>query len=539
MIGKNEKEIRGIFNGIVCFFIIFLLIPMVRLFMQSIWNDGHLNINSYGIILNDKKFLIALKNSLYISFCSSFISLILAYILSYSIHYTNISRNYKKWIEKIAIFPMLFPTITYGFVILYSLGKQGIWTKVLGKQWIQIYGFYGLCIGYVIYTLPISFLMLHTTMKYMDKKFIVISKLLGDSPIKTVVKMIIIPLLNTMLSAFIQCFFLCFTDFGIPASLGGKFTVLSEVLYNSMVGSIPSFGVGAAIAIFMLIPSIISMYFIFYMERYNIRYEKISIIDIPQNKSRDCVFGICSGTILLGLISIFIIIVVVPFVENWPYQLHFTMNHVKKAFYEQNLISIYRNSFIVAILTGICGTLIAYGAALITARSTMGAYYKKLVDILALVINTIPGMVLGIAYLFCFTGTGLQNTIIIILVCNIVHFFSTPYFILKNSLLKLNASWETAAKLMGDSWIWTLLRIITPNIKASLWEVFSYYFINAMVTVSGVIFLVGAKTAVVTTKIKELQYFNQYNEIFLLSLFIFITNIVIKSSKVLFFKTSG
>lgn len=75
--------------------------------------------------------------------------------------------------------------------------------------------------------------------------------------------------------------------------------------------------------------------------------------------------------------------------------------------------------------------------------------------------------------------------------------------------------------LMGDNWIKTIIRVVTPNALSTIISVFSYYFINAMVTISAVIFLAGARTMVITTKIKQLQYYNKYNEIFVLSLFLF------------------
>ena len=81
---------------------------------------------------------------------------------------------------------------------------------------------------------------------------------------------------------------------------------------------------------------------------------------------------------------------------------------------------------------------------------------------------------------------------------------------MKDGLEKLNASWETTARLMGDSWLKTVVRIITPNAFSTLVEVFSYYFVNAMVTVSAVIFIAGARTMVITAKIKELQHFADY-----------------------------
>ena len=145
-----------------------------------------------------------------------------------------------------------------------------------------------------------------------------------------------------------------------------------------------------------------------------------------------------------------------------------------------------------------------------------------------MVTNTIPGMVLGLAFLFCFSGSSLQNTFLILVICNTIHFFSTPYLMMKESLAKLNASWETTAMLMGDSWIKTILRVVTPNAISTIIRVFSYYFINAMVAISAVIFLAGARTMVITTKIKQLQYYNKYNEIFILSLLLLFTNMAAK-----------
>ena len=100
---------------------------------------------------------------------------------------------------------------------------------------------------------------------------------------------------------------------------------------------------------------------------------------------------------------------------------------------------------------------------------------------------------------------------------------------MKNSLSKMNASWETTAMLMGDNWLKTIVRVVTPNALSTLLEVFSYYFVNAMVTVSAVIFIAGTRTMVITTKIKELQYFNEFNEIFVLSLLILFTNLIARA----------
>lgn len=528
MVVRKEKEIKVIYAVTILLFAAFLAVPIIRLLGESFVLDTGWGMENYTSVLTGKGFAEAFGNSIVISLTSAVISTVLAFFLAYSIQYTNLGAKYKKLIRLLAVLPMLLPTITYGFAIIYSFGKQGLLTKLIGTQLFDIYGFGGLLFGYVIYTLPISFLLILNTMGYIDKKFMVVSRVMGDSSITTFFQTVFRPLLGTLAASIVQCFFLCFTDYGIPASVGGKYDVVATVLYNEMLGSIPDFQQGAVVAMLMLVPSIISIVLLRYLERYNIRYNKISTIELQKNPLRDWICGVGSGIILLVLVSIFLVIFVVPFVEEWPYQTSFTLEHLQAVLNDNSLTMVYRNSIFVAVLTAVLGLFITYGAALVTARSNMKHRWKGIINSIALITNTIPGMVIGIAYMLIFSGTPLQNTFWLMILCNVVHFFSTPYLMMKNSLEKLNSSWETTASLMGDTWMKTIVRIVTPNMKSTILEVFSYYFVNAMVTVSAVIFIAGARTMVLTTKIKELQYYTKFNEVFVLSLFILGTNLIVK-----------
>ncbi|MEG0721806.1 MAG: ABC transporter permease subunit [Lachnospiraceae bacterium] len=525
---KKNRESTFIFLLVFLLFAIFLVMPVIQLLGKSFLGGQGLTFTYYREMFSSKGFLKTLGNSFFVSSVSGVLATLIAFFLAYSIHYTNISRKQKVLIRCVAVLPMLLPTITYGFAIIYSFGKQGLLTRMFGRQLFEIYGLYGLLLGYVIYTLPIAFLLIYNTMGYVDKKYMVVSKMMGDSSFATFQMTVLRPLLGTLAASFIQSFFLCFTDFGIPASVGGKFEVIASVLYAQMLGSVPNFNKGAVVAIVMLIPSIISILVLRYLERYNVRYNKISTIEICKGRGRDWFCGIVSGIFIIGILMIFLVIFIIPFVADWPYHILFTWEHIQAVFTDSTLFGVYKNSLWVAVLTAIAGTLISYGAALVTARSQMSKRVKSIIEGIALVTNTIPGMVIGLAFLFSFTGTNLQSTFLIIIICNVVHFFSTPYFMMKNSLEKMNASWETTAMLMGDNWVKTIIRVVTPNAIATILEVFSYYFVNAMVTVSAVIFIAGARTMVITTKIKELQYYNKYNEVFILSLLILMTNLVAK-----------
>ena len=77
---------------------------------------------------------------------------------------------------------------------------------LLGKQPFEIYGYSGLLIGYVIYTLPISFMLINNTMGYIDKKFMVVSRAMGDNRFRSFMTTVITPLLGTFAASFIQSF---------------------------------------------------------------------------------------------------------------------------------------------------------------------------------------------------------------------------------------------------------------------------------------------------------------------------------------------
>ena len=525
---KRFSEIKLLYASVLGVFLIFLGYPVLRVLLKSFETQGGFGIGNYLQVLQDAKFLQAFGNSILIAGISALVSAALAFLLAYTINQTNVRAWIKKGISTAAVLPMLLPTITYGFAIIYSFGKQGLLTRLLGRQIFDIYGFGGLLMGYVIYTLPIAFLLINNTFRYIDKKYIVVSKVMGDRPTATFWITILRPLLGTLAAAFIQAFFLCFTDYGIPAAVGGEFHVVATVLYNEMLGSIPDFPQGAVVAVSMLAPSALSIMVLNYLERYNIRYNKISSIDIDKNRLRDWSFGILSAAVCLAALSVFAVIFVIPFVEEWPYNIKFSLTKFVNTMEGSNLSMVYKNSLLVAFFTSLAGTLLAYGAALVTGRSTLSDKKKAAVDTIAMVTNSVPGMVLGIAFLFAFTGTGIHNTYFILIICNVVHFFSTPYLMMKGSLEKMNSSWETTAMLMGDTWFKTIVRVVTPNAGPTILEVFGYYFINSMVTISAVIFIAGARTMVITTKIKELQHFAKFDEIFVLSLFILATNLALK-----------
>ena len=529
LFGKGQKELKVLYILITLTLAAILLSPLGCVLFQSVLTkDGGLGLSNYSSLLSQQSFWTALGNSFTVSGISAAIATIMAFFCAYGLHFSRIRPGVKKVIQIIVLLPLFLPSITYGFAVIYSFGRLGLVSQLIAPPPFSIYGFWGLLIADVIYTLPPAFLILYNAFFYVDRNFITVSKLMGDSPTQTFYMTAVRPVVGSLLSAFILSFFLSFTDFGIPVSIAGEYEVIATQLYTTMMGAIPNFGEGAVIAMAMLVPSVASVVMLRWVDRFNFRYNKISKAEVSVNPLRDALYLVYYGLISLALLSVFVVMFVVPFVKQWPYQPYFTLDVITRIISDSSIWQVYEHSIGVALVSAAVGTIFCYAAALVKARSQLPAWCQTTMDSFAMITNTVPGMVLGIGFLFAMSGTPLANTFTILVLANLVHFFTTPYMMATSALSKMNAGWETTGALMGDTWIKTVSRVIVPNSLPTLLQMFQYFFVSAMVTISAVVFLTGARTMLLTTKIKELQYFEKFEEIFVLSLLVFLTNVAAK-----------
>lgn len=523
------RAYRGGFILIAAFLLVALILPVCAVLWQSfLGKNGEVGLQNWAKVLSDPEFFALLGRSFLVAGLSAFLSAVIAFFAAYGLTFTNINGRLKKGVQIVLLLPLFLPSITYGFAVMYSFGRMGLVSQLIGQPPFSIYGFAGLLIANVVYTLPPAFLILYNAFAYVDRRFVVVSRVMGDGLLRSFYQTALRPTLGAFVSAFVLAFFLAFTDFGIPVSIAGQYNVIATELYAVMMGAIPNFGEGAVLAISMVIPAAFAVWVLKRSDRLNFRYSQISKAAPLENKTRDRAFLVYFGFLTLVLVAIFAVMFIVPFVENWPYKPNFTMRHVEEILGDPSLWSVYLRSVMVAIISAAIGTAITFAAGMIKARSALSPAARTTMDVFAMVTNTLPGMVIGVGYLFVFSGTPLQNTLAIIIMANVVHFFATPYLMSTAALSKMNAGWETTGLLMGDTWWRTVRRVVIPNALPTLYQMFETYFINAMVTISAVVFLCGTRTMLVTTRIKELQYFEKFDAIFVLSLLIFFTNVAAK-----------
>lgn len=527
--GTDERRhYRVLYGAVMIFFALFLGVPLALIFGQSILEKGTLTAANWLSVVMRPGFWSMMANSFAVSTAAAAVATLLGFFAAYGLVISQLPAWVKKAVRILMLLPLFLPSITYGFAVIYSFGRMGLISQFFGPPPFSIYGFWGLLIADVAYLLPPVFLIISNAFIYVDPRYAIVSRVMGDGFLRRFWTSALRPVAGACVSAFMLGFFLAFTDFGIPISIAGQYDVVATELYSTMMGAVPDFGRGAVVAISMMVPAVGAVALLRWSEKLNFRSTDIVRPMLMPSAARDGAFLLFYAGLAAVLLCIFAVMFIVPFVENWPYKPNFTIQHFIDILGEDDIGGIYLRSIGVAAASAAIGTFISFAAALIQARSKLPRVCRSAMDGLVMMTSTLPGMVIGVGFLFAFSGTILQNTIAILILANLVHFFASPYLMGTAALSRMNAGWETTGLLMGDTWIQTIRRVVLPNARATLIEMFELYFITSMVTISAVVFLCGTSTMLLTTKIKEFSYYERFDAIFVLSLLVFVTNVAAK-----------
>ena len=497
---------------ILLFLLITVFFPLLSMLYRIDWSD-------FSVLMKSIAFKEALTNSLVVTSISTIISISVAWLLAYTINKTNI--RHRAILKLFITIPMFLPSISHGLGLINLFGANGIISKVLN---FNIIGMSGIILGSIIYSFPVAFLMLDDGYNYIDNNMYNNAKVLGLNKWQTFKTVTYCYLKKPLFSAIFAVFTMIFTDYGVPLAVGGKFITLPVFLYKEVIGLL-DFSRGTIIGLFLLIPAIISFLFDNFTKDYtNGDYEENKHEEISNNP-KDII-----PKVLLYLILIFIMIIlgsfiVYAFINNFTFDKSFTLKHIEYVLNDK-IASYLINSLIIAFLVSIIGTILSFSTAYITARSKNKL--SKLIHILTISSLAIPGIVLGLSYTITFKGALIYNTIFILVLVNIIHFLASPYLMAYNALKKVNPNYEVVAKTCNISIFRIILDVIVPCTKKTLREMFAYFFVNSMITISAVTFLFTVKTMPLSLLINNYEGNMLLGEAAIVSLIILFFNLIVK-----------
>ena len=495
--------------------ILFAILPLLTLAF-------HVSAKDWQYIFSDGSFKDAVRNSLLYTGAAAVITTVLALIAAYLLNTSSL--KHKKLFVILLTLGMLVPTISVGLGLRILFGTKGFIDLLFGVT-IEVRGFAGLIMGSVMTSFPATFLILYDALQYEDKGPYDAAEIIGLKRLSTFFRLTVPYLRVALISAFFACFTLIFSDYGMPMEIAGKVKTLPMYLYDQFMSSF-QYGRGSIAGFVLLIPAIISFGFDLIFRDHSTGEKQQKLIAAEQRFNRlTAVFLILLCLILFLPQAAFISL---SFTKAFPNDLSFTFAHIGNIFSNTHgvgLSAYIRNSLLLALLTALAGTCFAYMLGYMSVRKEGKA--AKAVDLFALSTIAIPGLVLGIGYIFLFSGTNgkFYGTILILVVVNIFHFLGSPYLLAKNCLSKINSEYEVIGETLGISRGRIIAKVLIPGSVTTLVEMFSYFFLNSMITISAVAFLCSYDNQPLSILITTYEKNSNYEMQSVISLIILFLNI--------------
>ena len=434
-----------------------------------------------------------LQNTLLMGFTVTGITILAAVLLAYAATHTRAPG--KGALTSLALLPLFAPSIFPALGLIYLFGNQGLLKNLLGGH--SLYGPLGIVLGGTIYALPHACLLMTAAMRDIDRKLYLAAQTLGAGPWRRFFTVTLPGARYGIVSAGIVVFVLTITDFGVPKVLGGDYPMLATEIFKQVMG-LQDFSMGATVSLVLLLPSLGAFAIDVWARKKQRFLQRGSGMDVPRLPLRDRVFGVAAWGLLLLPAAVMAMVVWGSLVGFWPYDLSLTLDNY--SFQESAYgAAPYRNSLLLALGTACLGTLVVFCGAYTLERCAIAAWAAAPYRLLALVPLCVPGTVLGLSYILAFNRTdgwiGLMYGSLAILVFNsIIHFYTVSHLACAGSLARLDPQYEKAGATLGRSRLSTLLRVILPLQKNTLLDVLFYFFVNALTTISAVVFLYSPDT---------------------------------------------
>ena len=479
--------------GIVLY--LFVLYPLLHVVWRSLLgpDGGFVGLANYRRYFGTPAIAASIWNSLFVSAVSMVLTVGLAFGYAYGL--TRTLMPGRGLFRVVAMLPLFAPSLVQALAFIYVFGNNGIFTRVTGYN-VGIYGAKGIVLAEVFYCFPHALLILVAALSATDARLYDAARTLGASPLKTFLTVTLPGAKFGLVSACFVVFTLVITDFGAPKAIGGKFSVMATEIYNQVSGQ-QNFTMGATVSVVLLIPAVLAFLVDRMVQRR--RYALVTSSSrplVPERRrwaDRGC-FAYCA--LIAGAIAgMYVAIVVYSLVARWPYNFTPTLRH-----YRFDTVGGYAplwNSVYVAALTAVVGTVLTFVGAYVVEKCRTG--WSGPLYLLSVLPVSIPGMVLGLAYIFTFNKADgalnvLYGTLTILIVSNVIHYFTVGFLTATTALRQMDAEFENVSASLGVPFYRTFWRVTVPMALPSIVGISMYFFLNAMVTLSAVVFLVAPGT---------------------------------------------
>ncbi|MDJ1160057.1 putative 2-aminoethylphosphonate ABC transporter permease subunit [Chelatococcus sp. SYSU_G07232] len=495
----REERVAGVLIALLCLFLVAAIaLPLWALLSKSFENHegSFVGLANYARYFATPTLVAALYNSLWVAALATAIVIPLAFIYAYAL--TRSCLPFKGLFYALALLPLFAPSLLAAISLIYVFGNQGMLKGLMFGA--SIYGPIGIVVAEVFYCFPHALLILVTALSLADGRLYEAAAALGTSPRRVFLTVTLPGVRYGLISATFVVFTLVVTDFGIPKVIGGQFSVLATDAYKQVVGQ-QNFEMGAVVGMILLVPAVLA----FLVDRL-VQRRQVALLSaraVPYepkpNSSRDIGLGLyclaVGGLVAAGLG----VAVWASFVRYWPYNLSLTFGNYDFQTVEPGGWAPYFTSLAMAALAAAIGTAIVFVGAYLIEKLKVFPAGRAFAHFLAMLPMAVPGLVLGLGYVFFFNASWnplnlLYGTLAVLVLNTIAHFYTVAHITAVTALKQIDGEFEAVSASLKVPFWTTFRRVTVPICTPAILDVAVYMFVNAMTTVSAVIFLYGPGT---------------------------------------------
>ncbi len=487
-LGQADLVVTATAAAIFVLLVTFVVWPVVRVLALSLSGPGGLTLANFHAFFSTWRLFKILLNSLAVSAVSTVITVLIALVLAYAVTRTTVPG--KRFLSLMSLLPLISPPFLVSLAFILLLGRNGVITHGLGLDW-SIYGFHGIVVAQVFTFLPQAYILLANVLGNLDTALEEAAENLGAGPVTTLRRVTLSLARPGLASAALIVFILCMTDFGNPILVGGRYNVLATEIYSQVIG-MNDFASAATMSVVLVVPCLaaylLNAYWVGSRSYATVSASARSAVRPTPPLVRWPLFAL-SGAIAAFIALIYGLIPLGSFVRLWGSDWSLSLRHYAFESTAEGAWPIW-NSVRLAAVSGVIGTVLALVTGYVVERKRPPG--RRAIEFLGLLPAALPGTVIGVGYILAFNVPPLLMTGTLWILVTSVVFWKFPVAVLAaiNALKQIDPAIEEAAVSLGAGTLRTFVRVVLPLLTGTAFSIFIYFFINGMVTVSAVIFLI-------------------------------------------------
>src|SRR4051812_2207740 len=442
-------------------------------------------------------------NSVWVAVISTLIVIPLAFVYAFALTRTRI--RFKGLFYAAALLPVFAPSLLSAISLIYLFGNQGLLKGLLFGG--SIYGPIGIIAAQVYYCFPPALIILVNALSLADARLYEVAESLGTKRSRIFWTVTLPGVKFGLVNACFVVFTVVVTDFGIAKVIGGQFNVLATDAYKQVIGQ-QNFSMGAVVGMILLMPAVLAFVIDRFVQRR--QFALLSARAVPlepkPSRARDTVLIIYVTVVASMIIGLLSVAVWASFITYWPYNLSPTLRNYSFGTFDADGWSPYFNSVKMAALASLIGTTVVFTGAYLIDKTKISPGGRAVAHLLAMLPMAVPGLVLGLGYVFFFNAPWnplnfLYGTLLVLVVNTTTHFYTVAHITALTALKQIDPEFESvAASLKVSPWR-TFGRVTVPICMPAILDIAVYMFVSGLTTVSAVIFLYGPGTKLASVAI--------------------------------------